>query len=215
MKLMVAKKLKNIPTDSKSISLLAIFSAMVVALEIYPIPGITDLKVPGMFFTIDWTGIPIAFLFLGFGLVYSFISILIMTISIIAHGNVTGATFKLFAELFKIFGMALAWYITKNRKFSYRVKVPIYILFALLFCSIGMFFVNMWLLPILYGMTTELAFATALIYVPWNAVQSIINVLGGFVIIKVIPNDLKIAFRIGEMKSDSDDDTILELEDDE
>ena len=212
---MVAKKLRKIPTDSKSISLLAIFSAMVVALEIYPIPGITDLKVPGMFFTIDWTGIPIAFLFLGFGLVYSFISILIMTISIMAHGNMTGAIFKLFAELFKIFGMALAWYITKNRNISYQRKIPIYIFFALLFCSVGMFFVNIWLLPILYGMTMELAVATSLLYIPWNAVQSIINVVGGFVIIRVIPSDLKIAFRIGEMDSDPHDDTILELEDDE
>jgi len=215
VKYMVTKKLPKVPTDSKSISILAVFSAMVVALEIFPIPGITDLKIPGMFFTIDWTGIPIAFLFLGLGLVYSLISVLIMTVSIMAHGNMTGAIFKLFAELFKIFGMGLAWYITKNRKFSYRVKIPIYILFALLFCSIGMFFVNMWLLPILYGMTTELAFATSLLYIPWNAVQSIINVVGGFIIIRVIPNDLKIAFRIGEMDSDFDDDTILELEDDE
>ncbi len=212
---MVAKKLKKVPTDSKSISLLAVFSAMVVALEIFPIIGVTDLKIPGTLFTIDWTGIPIAFLFLGFGLVYSFISVLIMTISIMAHGNMTGAIFKLFAELFKIFGMALAWYITRNRKFSYQVKIPIYIFFALLFCTIGMFFVNIILLPILYLMTAELAFATSLLYIPWNAVQSIINVAGGFIIFRVIPIDLKLAFKIGEMDSESDDDKILELADDE
>ena len=195
--------------------MLAIFSAMVVALEIFPILGITDLKIPGMFFTIDWTGIPIAFLYLGLGFVYSLISVLIMTISIMAHGNMTGAIFKLFAELFKIFGMVLAWYITRNRNYSYQRKIPIYIFFAVLFCSIGMFFVNLLLLPILYGMTAELAVATATLYVPWNAVQSIINVVGGFAILGVIPRDLKIAFKIGETDTDLDDDAILELENDE
>ena len=33
----------KIRTDSKSIALLAIFSSIVIALEIFPIPGITDL----------------------------------------------------------------------------------------------------------------------------------------------------------------------------
>ncbi|MFX1417004.1 MAG: hypothetical protein ACFFC0_09335, partial [Promethearchaeota archaeon] len=54
--------------DSKSIALLAVFVAMVVALEVYPILGVTDIGIPGDF-TIDWTGIPIVIVFLGLGIV--------------------------------------------------------------------------------------------------------------------------------------------------
>ncbi|GAH02010.1 unnamed protein product, partial [marine sediment metagenome] len=36
----------KIRTDSKSIALLAVFTSLVIALEIFPIPGLTDFYTP-------------------------------------------------------------------------------------------------------------------------------------------------------------------------
>ncbi|MHA1927703.1 MAG: hypothetical protein ACTSV2_03875 [Candidatus Thorarchaeota archaeon] len=199
--------------DSKSIALLSVFSAMVAALEIFPIPGITDIPVPGLFFTIDWTGIPIAFLYLAFGFVYSFFSITIMTIIIMTR-SVSSATYKLFAELFKIIGMLFAGVFLRKQKSVRRLYILVYILFAIIFCVVGMFFANYWLFQLFYAFTPELAYITSIAYMPWNAVQSIINVVGGFAILNVIPEDLARTFSIGKYAEEQSAD-ILELDEEE
>ncbi|MFW9844832.1 MAG: hypothetical protein ACFFEV_09670, partial [Candidatus Thorarchaeota archaeon] len=77
-------------TDSKSIALLAIFTSLVIALEIFPVVGITDIPIPGLSFTVDWTGIPIMIVFLGLGVVFSYFPIVVMGV-FIADRNFQGA----------------------------------------------------------------------------------------------------------------------------
>jgi hypothetical protein len=70
--------------DSKTVALIGVFSSIVVALEVFPINGITDFKfVPGGTpFTIDWTGIPIMIVFLGLGIISSLVTVGIMFVAI-------------------------------------------------------------------------------------------------------------------------------------
>lgn len=178
--------------DAKSISLLAIFCSMVVSLEAFPILGITDIKVPGLNFTLDWTGIPIVIVFMSFGFVYSLIAIAIMWISI-AFRNFPGAAFKGFAEIFRILGIAVGWVLLRNRDVSYGKKLVVYAAISSIFCAIGMYVVNILLLPLFYGIPLEIAVATSALYMPWNVLQAIVNVIGGGVFYKIIPEDLRIA----------------------
>jgi hypothetical protein len=191
----------EVRTDSKSIALLAIFSAMVIALEIYPIVGITDLKFfpEGIPFTIDWTGIPLVIIFLGLGIVYSFIATIIMFIAI-AYRNFTGAVFKGFAEFYTILGLVAAKLLFRKYKLN-RGKIFIaYTVFALAFRAIGMYFTNIVLLPILYPAfhTTETALVASAVLVPWNVAQAIINVVGGAILYYLIPPSLALQAGLGE-----------------
>ena len=88
----------RIRTDSRSIAILAVFAAMIIALEILPIPFLTDIPLFGGF-TLDPTGIPIVIVFLGLGIAYSLILIPIMWVTI-AYRNLTGSIFKGFAEFY-------------------------------------------------------------------------------------------------------------------
>ncbi len=182
----------KIRTDSKSIALLAIFSSIVIALEIFPIPGITDFYTPIPHFTIDWTGIPLILIFFGLGITYSFFSIGIMWISI-AYRNFYGAGFKALAEALTLLGFAVAKIALRKRRLEWKQEVAIYIFSAMIFRGIGMFFGNAALF-LLWGYTSSpsAAFALSSIYVPWNLLQAIINVLGGMFLYKSIPENLKI-----------------------
>ena len=198
----------HIRTDSKSIALLSIFSAMIIAIEFLPLIGITDLKVPGTNFTFDPTGIPITLIFLFFGFVFSFIGVSIMGI-VIGYRNLTGATFKFFAELFKILGLTMAWWLLRNRQVSYKFRIIIYTLFATFFCSLGMLIMNgAILLPLLYGMESSAAWMLSATFVPLNIIQSVINVVVGGIIFGIIPENLKNQIITAEGSSDD----ILELD---
>lgn len=193
---------ERIRTDSKSIALLAIFSAMVISLEVFPIVGITDLKFQpgGIPFTIDWTGIPIVMIYLGLGFVYSLVSILLMFIGI-GFRNLTGAVFKTTAELSTILGLILARFIVNRRDMDLKYQVTMYLIFGMIFRALGMFIANILLLPIFYGLQIEFAIAVSQLLVPWNLLQALINVIGGFFLYQVIPNNLKQQAGLGEYKS--------------
>ncbi len=196
--------------DSKTIALLAIFLAMVFALEIYPLTGLTDIPIPGIYFTIDWTGIPLVLIFLFFGPVASLLGVGFMGL-IIGYRNPFGAVFKVLAEFYKILGILSIWIFIRKREISYSKRVALYTVFAALFCTVGMFITNIPLLQVLYGYTPEAALATSTVMIPWNAIQSVINVFGGTFLFRVIPDDLKLTFLYDETQQQ--DNLILENED--
>ncbi|MCF2137829.1 MAG: hypothetical protein K9W43_11410 [Candidatus Thorarchaeota archaeon] len=201
--------------DSKSIALLSVFSAMVAALEIFPIVGITDLKlvpeVPS--FTIDWTGIPIIFVLYGLGLVYSFVSIGIMGIAI-GYRNPIGATFKVTAEALTVLGFFLGRAIIPNRFRSERVRIVSGLIVGAVFRAIGMLGVNALLLPVAYGLPVDLAVHIGIILIPWNILQATINIIGGLILFRAIPEDLALQAGLGEGQS-IEEMQIRELEQDD
>jgi hypothetical protein len=136
---------------------------MVIMLEAYPIPGVTDIRTVGPF-TLDPTGIPLVIVFLGLGGFYSIITIFTMWVSIAWRGNVAGATFKSIAELLTILGIALARKITRRREMSEWSEILIWVGIASLFRSVGMFFATLILSPYFYATTFESALAAAILY---------------------------------------------------
>ncbi|MFW9912526.1 MAG: hypothetical protein ACFFEU_08635 [Candidatus Thorarchaeota archaeon] len=185
-----------IRTDSKSIALLAIFTAMVVALEVIPIPGVTDIGLPGNF-TIDWTGIPLVIVFLGLGFVYSLVAIAAMWMAI-AYRNFSGAAFKGFAELHTILGLLIAKILLMRCQVDKRVRILVYLIFGTVFRVIGMFFTNTYLLQLFYGLTPEAALIGAAAYSLPNVLQAIINILGGVVLYHLIPENLALQAGLGD-----------------
>jgi hypothetical protein len=188
----------SIRIDSKSISLLAVFTAMVVAMEAVSIPFITDIRVVGNF-TLDWTGIVIMIVFLGLGTVFSFFTIAIMWASI-AYRSITSATFKGVAELITIIGVVLAANLMKRRRVSKPQELAIYLTVACIFRAVGMFFANILLPMLFFGLPMEVALATSVVYTPWNVVQAVINIVGGWTLYSAIPESLKIEAGFGRYR---------------
>ncbi len=179
--------------DSKTISLLSIFLAMVFALEVYPVVGIIDIPIPGITFTIDWTGIPLILLFYFFGPFFSLIGVGVIGIAI-GYRKPISAVFKVLAEFYKILGITVVWLVIRNREVSYGRRVLLYTIVASIFCAGGMFLSNIYLLQLLYGMPVDAAIVASTVLIPWNVLQSIINVASGSFLFKIVPDDLKRSF---------------------
>ncbi|MGY5872479.1 MAG: hypothetical protein RTV72_09555 [Candidatus Thorarchaeota archaeon] len=206
----------SIRTDSKSIALLAIFSSLVIALEIFPIPGITDLYTPVPRFTIDWTGIPIMIVFLGLGVVFSFFTMGIMWI-FIAYRNFQGAAFKGLAETFTLLGLVVANLVLRKRDLDWKRSAIVYLIFGCLFRGLGMLFGNVLLFNLFWGTAFDDGFVLSAIYVPWNIIQAAINVIGGLFLYQLIPESLRMQagfgkFRTAKYEEISDDELISENE---
>lgn len=194
--------------DSRSIALLAVFSSMAIALEIVPWPGVLDIPVLGVpGFNINWSGIPVVIVFFGLGFAYSLISVGAMWAAI-AYRNFTGAAFKGCAEFFTVLGLVVAKLATAKWKPGKKISLAIYAVSACLFRAVGMYFTNIQLLPIFYGMPIEVAAAASALYVPWNIVQAIINVVLGGLLYFAIPERLAIEAGLGDQ---ADRHTIQEL----
>ena len=193
-------KINPIRKDSKSIALLALFSAMVIMLEAYPILGVTDIRTVGLF-TLDPTGIPLVIILLGLGGFYSIITVFIMWVSIAYRGKVASATFKGVAELLTILGLVFARKITHRRDMSKWKEILIWVAIASLFRSVGMFFATLVLSPYFYAASFEVALADAILYFPWNIVQACINVIGGVLLYNAIPMELRLQAGFGENTS--------------
>ncbi|MHA2385458.1 MAG: hypothetical protein ACXAEE_04525 [Candidatus Thorarchaeota archaeon] len=185
-----------IRTDSKSIALLAIFTAMVVSLEVFPIVGVTDIGAPGGF-TIDWTGIPIVIVFIGLGFVYSLVAIAAMWMAI-AYRNFNGAAFKGFAELYTILGLLIAKILIGRFNLDRRVRILSYLVFGSLFRVVGMFITNIYLLQVFYGLTPEASVIGSAAYAFPNIIQAVINILGGVVLYHLIPENLALQAGLGD-----------------
>jgi riboflavin transporter FmnP len=182
--------------DSRSISLLAIFAAMVVALEVFPIVGVTDFGLPGNF-TFDWTGIPIVIVFLGLGLVFSLVTIAAMWIAI-AYRNPVGAAFKGFAEFYTILGLVIAGLVVRRFSLERKIGFVIYLTCGTIFRIVGMFFTNIFLLQYLYTLPPEVAVAGSFAYIVPNLAQAISNIVGGFVLYYLIPENLALQAGLGD-----------------
>jgi len=190
-------RINPVRKDSKSIALLALFSAMVIMLEAYPILGVTDIRTVG-FFTLDPTGIPLVIVLLGLGGFYSIITIFIMWVSIAYRGKVASATFKGVAELLTILGIVFARRLTRRREMSEWTEILVWVVIASLFRSVGMFFATLILSPYFYAATFEFALAEAILYFPWNIVQACINVVGGVLLYRAIPVELRLQAGLDE-----------------
>jgi len=203
----------TIRADSKSTALLAVFTSIIVALEIFPIPGLTDFYTPVPNFTIDWTGIPIVIIFLGLGIVYSFFSIIIMWI-FIGYRNFQGAAFKGLAETFTVIGLIAAKLVLRNRELDWKKTAIVYFAFACMFRAVGMYFGNAFLFNFFWSMPIEAAFNLSIIYVPWNIVQATINVVIGVFLYQMIPESLRVQAGLGRFRN-NDQNSYEEISEDE
>ncbi len=186
--------------DSKSIAIFAIFTSVIIALEIFPIVGLTDFYTPVPGFTIDWTGIPIMIIFLGLGMFYSVLSIGVMWV-FIAYRNFTGAAFKGLSELLTMLGLIVAKIAMRNRDIDWKWATGVYLISACAFRSIGMYFGNIMLFTFFGYMPFEVAVVASFAYIPWNILQATINVLGGVLLYKMIPENLLMEAGLGKYRS--------------
>lgn len=209
---MTWSKRHPIRKDSKSISLLAVFAAMVAASQIVPVAGITYVKTGVSGMNLDWTGIPIMIVFQGLGIVYSFFSVGVMWISI-GYRNFTGAILKTLAESFMLLGLILASLLAGRRKTSRPLKLALYLIFGCAFRAVGMFFANATLLPLFYPYTPQAAVAISVLIVPWNVVQAVISIVGSFALYNLIPSKLAADAGLGDAYAESRG--ILELNSEE
>lgn len=190
----------GVRTDSRSITILAIFAAMILALEILPIPLLTDIPLFAGF-TLDPTGIPITIVFLAFGSVFSFILILIMWIAI-AYRNPVGSIFKGFAEVYTLVGLIIAKLFLRNRSYDWRVAAPVYVIFGVAFRTIGMYVTNIFLIQWLYGMPADGAILLSGTFIVPNIIQALINTVVGIFVFIIIPENLAIQARFGKYGTD-------------
>jgi hypothetical protein len=191
---------KRIRTDSRSIAILAIFAAMVIALEILPIPFLTDIPLFGGF-TLDPSGIPICFIFLAYGNVFAFLLLPILWIAI-GYRNFVGSVFKVFAEFFTLLGLVVARFVLRSRSYDWKVATPIYLIFGVAFRAIGMYFSNIYLIQWLYGVPLDGAIVLSAGFVVPNIVQAVINVLAAILLFVIIPENLAIEGRFGKYGTD-------------
>ena len=192
----------NIRTDSRSIALLAIFAAMVIALEILPIPLLTDIPLFAGF-TLDPTGIPITLIFLMLGSFFGLILIPIMWVSI-AYRNLIGSVFKGFAEFYTLLGLIVAKLILKKRSYDWKVALPTYLFFGIVFRVVLMYISNIFLIQWLYMSPPEVALALSASFVLPNLIQAFLNIFFGILIFMIIPESLMIEGRLGKYSHEED-----------
>ena len=202
----------RIRTDSRSIAILAVFAAMIIALEILPIPFLTDIPLFAGF-TLDPTGIPIVIVFLGLGIAYSLILIPIMWVSI-AYRNFTGSVFKGFAEFYTLLGLIVAKLILRKRSYDWKVAAPAYVAFGVIFRAVGMYITNIPLIQFFWGAPLEAAIVSSGAFVLPNIIQAFINILLGIIVFIIIPENLAIQARLGKYGED-DSVTYEEISTDE
>ena len=190
-------------TDSRSIAILALFAAMILALEILPVPLLTDIPLFAGF-TLDPTGIPITIVFLAFGSVFSLILIPIMWIAI-AYRNPIGSVFKGFAEFYTLFGLIIAKLFLRNRSYDWKVAAPTYVAFGVAFRAVGMYVTNIFLIQWLYGSPIEGAIILSGTFIIPNIIQALINTVVGILIFTIIPENLAIQARFGKYGTDEYD----------
>ncbi|MFW9810563.1 MAG: hypothetical protein ACFFE6_14385 [Candidatus Thorarchaeota archaeon] len=193
----------DIRTDSKSIAVFAIFTSIIIALEIFPIVGLTDFYTPVPGFTIDWTGIPIMIIFLGLGIVLSVLSVGIMWV-FIAYRNFNGAAFKGLSEILTLLGLIVAKLVLRNRDIDWKWTAGIYFIFAATFRSIGMYFGNIMLFTLFGYMPFESAITYSIAYIPWNILQAGINIFVGIIMYRMIPESLAIQAGLGKYRTSKD-----------
>ena len=200
--------------DSKSIAILAIFTALVLVIEFVKIPGITDIPLdPEGRFTIDATGIFIMIIFLGLGFVYSMVTIAGAWIGI-ASRNPISASFKAIAELYTVIGLGIAKLIGMRLHVSKKMQVALYLTIGCLFRAAAMYPTNILLLQMLIGLPLEAAIAGSTLYVSLNLIQAAVNIVGGVILFYLIPENLALQAGLGD-DADRASERVQELPPDE
>lgn len=169
---------------------------MVIALEIIPIPLLTDIPLLAGF-TLDPTGIPITLIFLMLGSIFGLLLIPIMWISI-AYRNLIGSVFKGFAEFYTLLGLIVAKLILKKRSYDWKVALPTYVIFGVTFRVVLMYISNIFLIQWLYMFPPEVALTLSASFVLPNLIQAFLNVFIGILIFMTIPESLMIEGRLGK-----------------
>jgi hypothetical protein len=189
----------KIEFDSRRIAIFTIFASMIIALEILPIPFLTDIPLFGGF-TLDPTGIPIAIVFLAYGNIFSLLLLPIMAL-VIGYRNPIGATFKEFAEFYTLLGLIVAKLILRKRSYNWKIATPMYVVLGVTFRAVGMYVTNIFLIQWLYGLPADSAAVLSATFVIPNIIQAVINVFLGILIYITIPENLKIEARFGSNRS--------------
>jgi hypothetical protein len=202
----------KIRTDSRSIAILAVFAAMIIALEILPIPLLTDIPLFAGF-TLDPTGIPITMILLMFGSIFALILIPIMWVSI-AYRNFIGSVFKGFAEFYTLLGLIVARLFLKKRAYDWKVALPVYVVFGVVFRTVGMYVSNIFLIQWLYMAPPEVALTLSASFVIPNLIQAFLNVFIGTLIFMIIPENLMIQGSLGKY-GDVEDQQYEEISEEE
>ncbi|MFX1579028.1 MAG: hypothetical protein ACFFBJ_05230 [Promethearchaeota archaeon] len=192
----------KIEFDSRRIAILTIFASMIIALEILPIPFLTDIPLFGGF-TLDPTGIPIAIVFLAYGNIFSLLLLPIMAL-VIGYRNPIGATFKEFAEFYTLLGLIVAKLILRKRTYDWKIATPMYVVLGVTFRAVGMYVTNIFLIQWLYGLPADSAVVLSATFVIPNIIQAVINVFLGILIYIAIPENLKVEARFGNNRSSLD-----------
>ncbi len=188
---------------SKSISLIAIFGAIIGILEIFPIIGITDIPFP-LYpkLTIDPTGIVIILGYLILGFIPS-LTLCGFALIFIGYRNIFGAIFKVLSELFNLIGFAIGF--TLNRKIKLKNEFIMPFIFGIIFRVILMHISNYFLLQIFYGIPPEVVIALLPIIDIFNTLQGSINMTIAPLIIRALPKE--IIEKFGNHSSSVEDST--------
>ena len=94
-----------------------------------------------------------------------------------------------------------AWLLLRNRDWDWKRTAVVYLVFACIFRTIGMYFGNTFLFMIFYTSSVDSAYALSAVYIPWNIVQAIINVVLGIFLYQMIPENLRIQAGLGEFRN--------------
>jgi riboflavin transporter FmnP len=136
-----------------------------------PFPWLPNLK-------FDFTGVPIVLSTLLFGLASGATTSAIAFLAIlIRSGDVVGASMKALAEFSTILGMTLA-----SKRFAKTPKLAKIAssFFGVASRSLTMFFANLIILPMFYGILQTAAILTSPLIVAFNVVQGFIGIILGY-----------------------------------
>jgi riboflavin transporter FmnP len=136
-----------------------------------PFPWLPNLK-------FDFTGVPIVLSTLLFGLASGATTSTVALFAIlIRSGDVVGASMKALAEFSTILGMTLA-----SRRFEKTTKLTktASSFFGVASRSLTMFFANLIILPLYYGITQTAAILLSPLIVAFNVVQGFIGIILGY-----------------------------------
>ncbi len=166
---------------TKTLAGTTILGALVVVFD-YALK-FSGLKIPFPLFPymkFDFTGVPIVLSLLLFDLGSGVITSTIAFLAILVRsGELVGPSMKAFAEISTIFGMAIGLRLLKN---SERFRKPVSIAFGCVTRALIMFFANLLVQPLYYGMPFIEALLISPYVVAFNIVQGLLSMFGGYLI---------------------------------
>ena len=179
--------------NAKMLAVTAVMAAIGAIFEFLPL----DLPFPPLpFLTFDPSGIPTAIAALAFGPISGTLVAIVMTLTIFLRGNVLGSMFKFVAEFFTAIPLSIVLWIFRN-KYKERSHMYLQSMFLLglivgMVCRVAtMALANYMLLPIFYGMPESAVVALLPMINFFNAIAALIAVVPAWIIVLVLPPDLK------------------------